>query len=185
MTPVSVGAQNWFLMRLLILAVTCGPVLAQAQTVFFHFIDGSTVSYPITDVRSTDFDGSSMRVFLWDGTTHSWSMSSLANYQFTDISTQAPNNAAVLTPLEVFPNPTTGEVTIGFDVHGEGDVSVEVLDLQGALVRVVHRGKLPAGAQRLRWDGHDAKGQPVASGNYLCRVVQGPRSATKQVIVQR
>lgn len=172
-------------MRHLLLTLVLLPALLSAQSVFFHFTDGSTVSYPITDVRSTDFDGGNMRVFLWDGTMYSWSMSSLANYQFNDIITQAPNDAATLTPLEVFPNPTSGEVTIGFEVHGLGEVSLEVLDLRGALVRLVHRGKLPAGAQRLRWDGHDAKGQPVASGNYLCRVVQGPRAATKQVIVQR
>jgi flagellar hook assembly protein FlgD len=170
---------------LLLLTLAFGPLLAQAQSVFFHFTDGSTVSYPITDVRSTDFEGGNMRVFLWDGTSYSWSMSSLTNYQFNDVATTVPEANTTLSPLELFPNPTSGEVTIGFEVHGEGEVRVEVLDLRGATVRVVHQGKLPQGAQRLRWDGHDAKGQPVASGNYLCRVVQGPRAATKQVIVQR
>ncbi len=172
-------------MRPLLLTLFLLPAVLSAQSVFFHFTDGSMVSYSITDVRSTDFDGGNMRVFLWDGTTYSWSMSSLANYQFNDLATHAGEEAAELTPLEVYPNPTSGEVTIGFEVHGDGEVSVEVLDLRGALVRVVHRGKLPSGSQRLRWDGHDASGQPVASGNYLCRVVQGPRSATKHVIVQR
>jgi hypothetical protein len=170
---------------LLLLALACTPLLAQAQSVFFHFTDGSTVSYPITDLRSTDFEGGNMRVFLWDGTTYSWSMSSLTNYQFNANATSVAEANTTLSPLELYPNPTSGEVTIGFEVHGEGEVSVEVLDLRGGLVRVVHQGKLPQGTQRLRWDGHDAKGQPVASGNYLCRVVQGPRAATKQVIVQR
>jgi hypothetical protein len=170
---------------LLLLTLAFGPLLAQAQNVFFNFTDGSTVSYPITEVRSTDFEGGNMRVFLWDGTSYSWSMSSLANYQFNASATSVAEANTTLSALEVYPNPTSGEVTIGFEVHGEGEVNVEVLDLRGAVVRVVHRGKLPAGAQRLRWDGHDAKGQPVASGNYLCRVVQGPRAATKQVIVQR
>ena len=177
--------QSASLMRYLSILLALTPTLLSAQSVFFHFTDGSTVSYPITDVRSTDFEGGNMRVFLWDGTTYSWSMTSLTNYQFNDLATQVYEDAAALTPLEVYPNPTSGEVTIGFEVHGDGEVSVEVLDLRGALVRVVHQGKLPQGVQRLRWDGADAKGQPVASGNYLCRVVQGPRAATKHVIVQR
>jgi hypothetical protein len=172
-------------MRPLILALTLLPAALSAQSVFFHFTDGSTVSYPITEVRSTDFDGGNMRVFLWDGTSYSWSMSSLTNYQFNASATSVAESTTALTPLELFPNPTSGEVTIGFEVHGEGEVRVEVLDLRGGSVRVVHQGKLPQGPQRLRWDGHDAQGQPVASGNYLCRVVQGTRSATKQVIVQR
>ena len=176
---------QWTMRYSHLLSLTLLPAALSAQTVFFNFTDGSTVSYPITDVRSTDFEGGNMRVFLWDGTSYSWSMSSLANYQFNASATGVQEATTALTPLELFPNPTSGEVTIGFEVHGDGEVSVEVLDLRGALVRVVHRGKLPSGSQRLRWDGHDAKGQPVASGNYLCRVVQGPRSATKQVIVQR
>ncbi len=172
-------------MRLLSLILTLLPAALSAQNVFFYFTDGSTASYPITDVRSTDFEGGNMRVFLWDGTSYSWSMSSLANYQFNATGTSVQETTSALTPLELFPNPTSGEVTIGFEVHGEGEVSVEVLDLRGGLVRVVHQGQLPQGTQRLLWDGADAKGQPVASGNYLCRVVQGPRAATKQVIVQR
>ncbi len=172
-------------MRPILLALSLLPAALSAQSVFFHFTDGSTVSYPITDVRSTDFEAGNMRVFLWDGTSYSWSMSSLTNYQFNDVATTVAEANTTLSPLELFPNPTSGEVTIGFEVHGEGEVRVEVLDLRGGLVRVVHQGKLPQGPQRLRWDGHDAKGQPVASGNYLCRVVQGPRAATKQVIVQR
>jgi hypothetical protein len=172
-------------MRQLLLALTLLPAALSAQSIFFHFTDGSTVSYPVTEVRSTDFDGGNMRVFLWDGTSYIWSMSSLANYQFNDISTHAANDAAALKPLGLYPNPTSGEVIIGFEVHGEGEVRVDVLDLRGSVVCVVHEGRLPQGTQRLRWDGADAKGQPVASGNYLCRVVQGPRAATKQVIVQR
>jgi len=159
--------------------------VANCQNVFFNFTDGSTVSYPIADVRSTDFEGGNMRVFLWDSTSYSWSMSSLANYQFNDLATQVNDGATALTPLDVYPNPTSGEVTIGFDVQGEGEVLVEVKDLRGSLVRIVHQGTLPIGAQRLRWDGRDAQGQLVPNGNYLCCVVQGLRSATKQVIVQR
>jgi flagellar hook assembly protein FlgD len=52
-------------------------------------------------------------------------------------------------------------------------------------VRTVHRGQLPEGRHTLEWDGRDAQGHQVADGNYLVRVVQGPRAATRQVILQR
>jgi hypothetical protein len=170
---------------LLLLSFTICSLAAKAQTVFFHFNDGSTVSYPITEVRSTDFADGNMRVFLWDGTTYSWSMSSLTNYQFNDLVTGLHGDTTALTPLVVYPNPSSGDVTIGFEVHGEGEVRLEVFDTQGVLVRAVFMGRLPQGPQQLHWDGHDAKGQPVAAGNYLCRLVQGLRAASKQVIVQR
>ena len=172
-------------MRQILLALILLPVTLSAQTVHYYFTDGSMLSYSVTEVRSTDFEGGNMRLFLWDGTTYSWSLSSLEHYQFNDLATDVGGESAALKPLEVYPNPTSGEVTIGFEIHGTGEVSVEVLDLRGAVVRVVHRGSLSQGVHQLRWDGRDAQGQLVASGNYLCRLVQGPLAATKQVIVQR
>ena len=62
---------------------------------------------------------------------------------------------------------------------------MQVLDARGVRIRSVHRGELASGKHELVWDGLDEVRQPVAAGNYLLRVVQGPRVATKQVILQR
>ena len=160
-------------------------LIAEAQYVTFRFTDGSLVSHAVTDVRSTDFEGAGMRVFLWDGTIYTWSISSLANYQFNDISTAVPTEAAVLAPLVVYPNPTSSEVYISIISGGASEVKLEVLDMHGGVVRSLHRGPLAQGPNQLVWDGRDAQGHPVADGNYLVRVVQGPRAATRQVILQR
>lgn len=160
-------------------------ITSQAQVVTYEFTDGSVVSHAITEVRSTDFDGDAMRVFLWDGTTYTWSLGSLAHYQFTDISTAAVNEASGLAPVRVYPNPTSGEVRIGIQADGSGEADVQVLDARGVRIRSVHRGELASGKHELVWDGLDEVRQPVAAGNYLLRVVQGPRVATKQVILQR
>ena len=157
---------------------------SHAQVVTYRFTDGSVVVHPVTDVRSTDFEAGTMRVFLWDGTTYEWGLSSLANYQFSDISTEVPQQAEALAPVLVYPNPSSGEVRIGVTVSGSSEVVVEVMDLRGALVRTVHRGPLPDGARELVWDGRDAHGQPAAAGTYVIRVVQGPRTAIHQLILQ-
>ncbi|MBK8227003.1 MAG: T9SS type A sorting domain-containing protein [Flavobacteriales bacterium] len=157
--------------------------VAQAQYVTYRFTDGSLVSHAVTDVRSTDIEGADMRVFLWDGTTYIWNLSSLAKYQFTDISTDMPEGSFVLEPVKVFPNPSNGELRIGIVANGSGEVEVTIRDLRGGLVSTVSKGPLPAGRHELVWDGRDAQGMLVADGNYLVRVVQGPRSATLQVIV--
>jgi hypothetical protein len=158
--------------------------VAQAQFVTYRFTDGSVVVHPVINVRSTDFEAGAMRVFLWDGTTYEWGLSSLANYQFGDISTEVPEQGPELTPVLVYPNPSSGEVRIGVTVSGSSEVVVEVMDLRGALVRTVHSGPLPDGARELVWDGHDTHGQPAAAGTYVIRVVQGPRTAVHQLILQ-
>jgi flagellar hook assembly protein FlgD len=48
-------------------------------------------------------------------------------------------------------------------------VRVEVYDLRGRSVRVLHDGALAAGRQELVWDGKDDAGSEVASGMYLAR----------------
>jgi hypothetical protein len=159
-------------------------VAAQAQFVTYRFTDGSVIVHSVTDIRSTDFDGGTMRVFLWEGTTYEWEISSLANYQFSGISTAVAEQGADLAPVLVYPNPASGEVRIGVTVSGSSAVEVDVVDLRGGLVRTVHRGVLPQGDHTLEWDGRDAHGQPAAAGTYLIRVVQGPRTAVHQLILQ-
>jgi hypothetical protein len=162
--------------------MACGT---QAQVVTYRFTDGSVVSHAVTEVRSTDFEGAAMRVFLWDGTIYTWDLSSLAQYRFGDISTAVPGGDTGLPPVLLYPNPTSGEVRIGITTRGAGDVEVMVLDQRGGVVRRVYQGPLASGEHEFVWDGRDVQGQQVADGNYLVRVVQGPRAATQHVIVQR
>jgi hypothetical protein len=169
----------------LLAAALLTACLSQAQYVTYRFTDGSVVSHAVTDVRSTDFTGTAMRVFLWDGTTYTWDLSTLAHYQFSDISTVVTGEDHGLHPVLLYPNPTNGEVRISITSSGVDEVQVMVLDLRGGEVRLVHQGTLAAGEHQFVWDGRDTQGQQVADGSYLVRVVQGPRAATRQVIVQR
>ena len=174
--------------QLHLLLVLLAPLLAAGQnSIFFRFDDGSSVNYAIEEVRSTDFDGTDMRLVLWDGTTYSWSMSSILTYQFTEVTTNlAPEEKPLtLAPLHIYPNPSSGEVRIAFEVLGGTAVRVEVLDAKGAMIRSVHNGTYASGIHTVLWDGRNAMGQPVSGGTYVCRVTQGPRAASKQVVLDR
>lgn len=172
------------LLRSLFAASLLVPLMAQAQFVTFRFTDGSTVIHPVTDILSTSFVDGAMRVALWDGTTYSWSMSSLSTTAYSDITTGAEEGAYGLSTISAFPNPSSGEVRVRFVMHAAGDATVDVTDLRGVLVRSVHRGNVGYGAQEFVWDGRDGSGQPVPAGSYLVRVVTGPRVASQQVILQ-
>ena len=58
-------------------------------------------------------------------------------------------------------------------------------DLQGRLVRTLAAGRHDSGAHRVTWDGTDARGNPVASGVYFCRLEWGGRSDTKRIVLVR
>ena len=82
----------------------------------------------------------------------------------------APTSSPATLQFAAAPNPWTERATFRLAMPTEGDASIEVLDVQGRLVRSVHRGVLTAGEHRLEWDGRDEAGNRVAPGLYMARL---------------
>ncbi len=68
-----------------------------------------------------------------------------------------------------WPNPFNPTTTIAFTLPADGNVTVDVLDLQGRRVRTLVSGQRTAGEHLVTWDGRDDGGRPAASGTYLVR----------------
>lgn len=79
------------------------------------------------------------------------------------------------------PNPSRGAVAFVSTAALPGPASVEVLDLQGRLLR--HLGSWPPNGQPLSWDGKDARGARVAPGVYLARIQLGDRVQNLRVVL--
>lgn len=77
-------------------------------------------------------------------------------------------------PLVVYsnyPNPANPETWLPYQLNKEADVSVQIYDPTGRLVRTLDLGHQSAGSYQNRdvaayWDGRDSQGQQVASGVY-------------------
>jgi hypothetical protein len=52
-------------------------------------------------------------------------------------------------------------------------VDAAIYDLGGRRVATLHSGPLPAGPQRLEWNGLDARGRRAPPGVYFARVRSG------------
>jgi len=79
------------------------------------------------------------------------------------------------------PNPFNPATRLLFTLPASGPATVDVLDLQGRVVRTLHRGDLPRGETSLEWDGRDDAGRAVASGTYLARLRAGGMTATHKM----
>ncbi|HEX2899939.1 MAG TPA: T9SS type A sorting domain-containing protein, partial [Bacteroidia bacterium] len=88
--------------------------------------------------------------------------------------TLSAENPLALPPFALFPNPTHGNFTVRLQDAGQGDVSLQILDLQGKLMLQ----KLQQGGAFLEVD---ASG--LAQGLYIVQVRQGERSASKKLSV--
>ena len=80
-----------------------------------------------------------------------------------------------------WPNPTADLATVPYTLFSPGRIRLEVLDVLGRTVRVLHDGVQDAGPHTASWNGHDASGRPVAAGTYLVRLEADGQSATARV----
>lgn len=82
--------------------------------------------------------------------------------------------------LGVAPNPVAGRATVNLEATRAADVRVEVLDVLGRTVRVLHDGPVPAGASTV---GLEASG--LAPGPYVVRAAGGGAVEARAVVVAR
>ncbi|MBK6900025.1 MAG: hypothetical protein IPH09_12405 [bacterium] len=72
--------------------------------------------------------------------------------------------------LSLAPNPFNPSTEITFEIVRPGDLSLEIHDAGGKLVRTERLGALDPGRHAMRWDGRDDDGLNVGSGVYFVRL---------------
>ena len=87
------------------------------------------------------------------------------------------------------PNPVSGATSFAFAVPRHAAVDLEIVDLRGRRVYTVFREEMEAGERIVGWNGTDASGRPVASGQYFARLrARGPgfdEALTRKLVVVR
>ena len=83
------------------------------------------------------------------------------------------------------PNPFNGGTVISWFQLQPGLARLEVYALNGQRVAVLQEGSRKAGQHRLRWDGRDERGRPLASGVYVYRLVTAETVHTRKLTLLR
>ena len=84
-----------------------------------------------------------------------------------------------------YPNPARGAATLAFTLPAaEERVRVEVFDVAGRRVGLVHDGPMPAGEHAIAWSA-DGRGREAAAGVYFIRLRAGSRSVTQRLVMAR
>ena len=87
--------------------------------------------------------------------------------------------------LAVQPNPAGAGVTIAFSAGAKGRGEIAILDLSGRVVRAWSERSFAAGPQVLAFDGHDQRGERLASGVYFVRVRLNGVTEVRQINLLR
>ncbi len=83
------------------------------------------------------------------------------------------------------PNPFGPRTMIAFQLAADQEISLQVFDATGRLMRTLADGARRAGLHRIGWDGADAAGQLAASGVYFCRLRTEEGTFTRSLILSR
>ena len=92
--------------------------------------------------------------------------------------------------LANYPNPFNPETWIPYQLAQPAEVAVFIHTANGALVRTLPLGEMPAGVYQSRsraayWDGKNAHGERVASGVYFYTLKAGQFTATRKMLIQK
>lgn len=80
-------------------------------------------------------------------------------------------------------NPIRSGATIRYSLAEAGEVSIQLYDLSGRLVRTLERGQHQAGQRTVSWNVRDEGGMRVRSGMYFVRLQFGAQAITKKIVV--
>jgi len=87
--------------------------------------------------------------------------------------------------LRAWPNPSTSDVQIEFDLARSSDVLLSVVDLNGRQVRRIAKERPAAGLHRWSWDGRDDRGLACPPGLYFAVIQsEGGRSARRITLLR-
>ena len=90
--------------------------------------------------------------------------------------------------LQNFPNPFNPETWIPYQLETAADVTLQIYDTSGAIVRTLDLGFKPQGFYMTRsraayWDGRNNLGEQVASGVYFYNLHTPDFSATRKMLI--
>jgi subtilisin-like proprotein convertase family protein len=83
---------------------------------------------------------------------------------------------------DAYPNPFNSTTILNYSLASRADVSFMIYDVGGRLVREFENKNLEAGKHKLKWDGTDSNGEPVASGMYFARMVTNEENGSQTFI---
>ena len=83
-----------------------------------------------------------------------------------------------------YPNPFTEYSVLDLSIPEDGNLLVEVFDINGRKIKTICQQKVQQGQKRLIWYRDDENGNKVSSGTYLIKIRTTNQHMVKKVIVQ-
>jgi flagellar hook assembly protein FlgD len=84
--------------------------------------------------------------------------------------------------VSAYPNPFNPIINIEFNVQEKDEVSIQVFDLNGNLVKIITQSTFNEGTYSLTWSGKNNEGLLVSSGIYFIQAIQSGKIEKKKIL---
>jgi hypothetical protein len=138
--------------------------------------DGTPV-YEVRQSWRTWNEGNTRPGEIYIGTFGRGIWSSASYLGLTDGGNGSNSVETFKTKLKTYPNPTTDNTTLTFNLAETSNVLVNVYSISGILVKTVSQKNMSAGAQTLKIDGDD-----LQNGTYIVKFMAGKQNETVKFI---
>ncbi len=158
--------------------VTCGDITANTNDSGAYSIQVETGTYTLvaSHPNYTTETVNNIEVYAKQTTTQNFTLTWVDN----DESSQTP----MVTALKGnYPNPFNPDTTISFSLKEPANVSINIYNIQGKLVKTLLNEVRAAGNHTAIWNGKDNSGRNVASGVYYYRMKSGKYSSTRKMVM--
>jgi agmatine deiminase len=109
----------------------------------------------------------------------------MENPQLTGIRNNGSNSNFQLSLGNAFPDPVSDHTSIPFKTLQRGYVNMDIMNVQGQIVRTLLNGTIETGSHTVAWDGTDNGGNKVSDGIYIIRLTGQNSCLTKRIIVMK
>jgi hypothetical protein len=151
-----------------------------AQNVYFNFSDGTTATFDLAEIRKVDFSADVMNVHLWNGSVYAWNVSVINSFQPETDPVGVEDFQPISKAMDVllFPNPSTREVSLRYNLPNEDEVHYALLDAGGKHITEIKLGKQAPGDYQQVLNLSE-----LSSGNYLIRFT-GKNGTISKVLIK-
>lgn len=172
--------------QILILSFFTSVLATHGQTILFRYTNETNQVYDLETLSKFTFTSDSITLHMTSGMIYSWHLDSINYYQYQEegLVTAVPDKAPNTLPsINLYPNPSTGSITIEYTLDLHVPVRFEILSTDGRIVARSNFGMQHPGQHSFHWDGIDGNGQALPTGMYICNIISPHIRMTRTFVI--
>lgn len=138
---------------------------------FGEFSPNKPIAYVTVSTSKNEINASSIR----------FNEKELANVKIKLAETIVGDNIS----LSAYPNPALNNTSIAININARNNYELAIYDMQGNLIKVLHKGMLESGTYSFDWNLSDEAGKKVSNGTYIYRLTGNGETISNKVVVSR